>query len=571
MSVPTGREYWGLNGNDSIVGYIGADTIHGGQGNDTLSGGAGYIDLSSGTSYTIYQPDVFAFKKGDGQDVITDFNNLSTNPLWSISDVPTYFDSDWGYYTSYGHNQYNKWHTIRFDDVKSSEVSLSWSNDKLTIKYGNGDQIVDFLPVLQQNGSSLMTALKEIEFSDGVTWDTQTFLNKIGQLNGTAAADKLIGIKGALNNIYGYSGDDRLTSVNQLDRLHGGSGNDVYIVKNDWVKIDELFSEGNDTVVSYVNDFQLSSSAYVETIIAGGVNDINLSGNGLNNLLIGNSGNNRLDGNEGNDRLYGRGGNDTLLGGYGNDIYYINSNDLVDIREYEYQGIDTVSASISYTLSNDTLNLSIEKLVLRDSGDAHLVTVAGQQVEDYRVYKDLSATGNDLNNTIVGSFGHNTLAGGKGSDLLIGGIGGDTYVFNRGDGSDTVVEQDILFINFTKYLDGVAYQTSICGSAQIDSNTIDFSSAADSSQLWFVHKGNDLQVSVIGTADKVTLKNWYTGYNNNQIFTNFKASDGKVLLESEVESLVNAMAAFSVPAANQTTLPTSYQSVLNPVLAANWS
>ena len=47
-------------------------------------------------------------------------------------------------------------------------------------------------------------------------------------------------------------------------------------------------------------------------------------------------------------------------------------------------------------------------------------------------------------------------------------------------------------------------------------------------------------------------------------------SDGKVLLDSQVQNLVQAMAAFAPPAAGQTTLNASQQAALAPVIAANW-
>jgi hypothetical protein len=41
-------------------------------------------------------------------------------------------------------------------------------------------------------------------------------------------------------------------------------------------------------------------------------------------------------------------------------------------------------------------------------------------------------------------------------------------------------------------------------------------------------------------------------------------------LDSQVNNLVNAMAAFSPPAAGQTTLSAAYATALNPVIVANW-
>ena len=65
-----------------------------------------------------------------------------------------------------------------------------------------------------------------------------------------------------------------------------------------------------------------------------------------------------------------------------------------------------------------------------------------------------------------------------------------------------------------------------------------------------------------------TLTNWYLG--NQYHVEQFKTSDGKVLLDSAVQNLVQAMAAFSPPAAGQTTLAANYATALNPVIAANW-
>ena len=45
---------------------------------------------------------------------------------------------------------------------------------------------------------------------------------------------------------------------------------------------------------------------------------------------------------------------------------------------------------------------------------------------------------------------------------------------------------------------------------------------------------------------------------------------GIMMLDSQVQNLVNAMAAFAPPAAGQSTLPAAYATALTPVLAANW-
>ena len=87
-------------------------------------------------------------------------------------------------------------------------------------------------------------------------------------------------------------------------------------------------------------------------------------------------------------------------------------------------------------------------------------------------------------------------------------------------------------------------------------------------QLWFRQVGNSLEVSVIGTTDSFTISDWYLG--SEYQVEQFKTADGETLLESQVQNLVQAMAAFAPPAAGQTTLPQNYAPTLNPVIAANW-
>jgi Ca2+-binding RTX toxin-like protein len=156
--------------------------------------------------------------------------------------------------------------------------------------------------------------------------------------------------------------------------------------------------------------------------------------------------------------------------------------------------------------------------------------------------------GNSGINSLSGLAGNDTLDGGAGADTLTGGTGNDTYKLGRGYGVDTVVDTDATVgnIDVAQFLTGVA-----------------------NDQLWFQHVANNLEVSIIGTTDKLVVKDWYLGSADH--VEQFKTTDGaKTLLDTKVENLVSAMAAFAPPAAGQTTLPTNYQSTLAPVIAANW-
>jgi len=346
-------------------------------------------------------------------------------------------------------------------------------------------------------------------------------------LTGTTAIN---GTGNALDNVLiGNSANNMLSGGAGADTMIGGAGNDIYVVDNVADIVTENLNEGIDLVQASVTT---TLAANIENLTLTGTAAINGTGNTLDNVLTGNSGNNTLTGGAGNDRINGGTGNDTMLGGTGNDTYVVNvASDIV--TENASEGIDTIESRVTLTLANN-----VENLVL--TGTAAI-----------------NGTGNTLDNVLIGNSGANSLSGlagndildgGASADTLTGGVGNDTYVLGRGYAADTVVENDATAGNtdIAQFLSGVA---------------------AD--QIWFQKVGNNLETSIIGTTDKLVIRDWYLGtaYRVEQ----FKTTDGtKTLLDSNVQNLVNAMASFAPPAAGQTTLPTSYQTALAPVIAANW-
>ena len=139
------------------------------------------------------------------------------------------------------------------------------------------------------------------------------------------------------------------------------------------------------------------------------------------------------------------------------------------------------------------------------------------------------------------------LDGGTGDDYLNGGTGSDRYLFGRGSGKD-IIDNFEMSANSTDIL-------SFGNDIKVD-------------QLWFRKAGRHLEVSIIGSNDKVTINNWYSS----KAFRveQFKTADEQTLLSSQVDALVSAMAAFAPPAAGETVLPPDYQAQLTPVIAANW-
>lgn len=95
-----------------------------------------------------------------------------------------------------------------------------------------------------------------------------------------------------------------------------------------------------------------------------------------------------------------------------------------------------------------------------------------------------------------------------------------------------------------------------------------FSSDIVADRLWFQHTGSDLRVSVTGGSETVTLRDWYAPTEDRP--STIVSGDGKQLVSSQVENLVQAMAAFSQPTTGTIALTQAQHASLQPILAANW-
>ena len=137
--------------------------------------------------------------------------------------------------------------------------------------------------------------------------------------------------------------------------------------------------------------------------------------------------------------------------------------------------VDTVRASVSYTLS-----ANVENIILTGTAD-------------------INAIGNDQNNVLTGNDGNNQLNGGGGIDTMIGGKGNDAYALdqfaelaliqeNANEGNDTL----ITLFNATDL------------NSTIDLNRNNLKNVENLSVVGagaFTLAGNDLNNTLIGNAD----------------------------------------------------------------------
>lgn len=593
------------SGDDTLDAGGGSDTISGGLGNDLLVGGAGndtyFLNVGHGVD-TIIDVDSAA-----GNVDVLQFNNVSSTQLRGLNKsgndlVIAYGTTDQVTIQNYFNSTDNRIEQIQFSD------GVTWSHSIQTTGSGNdlllgtlGESFMlgglgDDIYVVDSIGDTVLEYVNE--GVDLIRSNVTIGLLAANVENLTLMGASAINAKGnGLSNlIIGNAANNILNGGSGNDTLKAGLGNDTYVVDAVADVVTENLNEGTDTVQSSVSIGSLAVN--VENLMLMGTAAINGTGNELANYMVGNGANNGLSGGLGGDIIRGGLGNDTLDGGDGSDwVDYrdmsaavtVNLSNTSTAQNTGAAGLDLLTnfENIFGGSGNDTLIGNVNANIIRAGlGNDSLDGGAGIDYADYRDFNGaltvnlalttaqntgaagtdtlinfenvLGGAGNDtlsgnaLANRIEGNVGNDLLSGAAGNDALLGGAGNDTYQFARTDGQDVITDTDATAGNS----DVLAFQTGVAND-----------------QLWFKHSANDLVVSVIGTTDQVTIKDWYVSgastLNTASVIESISAG-GKALSYTKVEALVNAMAVFTAPAAGQTTLPSAYQSSLNAVIAANW-
>jgi serralysin len=158
------------------------------------------------------------------------------------------------------------------------------------------------------------------------------------------------------------------------------------------------------------SNISIAYGTIIENATGGGGDDT-IIGNDVDNILLGNAGTDTIQGHLGNDTINGGTGADSLLGGAGYDLYFVDT--IGDsVVELANEGTDTVSSSISYTLTDNVDNLVLTGSATDGTGNA----------------LDNLITGDSISNHLNGGAGNDRLVGGDGVDFLTGGAGNDIFV-----------------------------------------------------------------------------------------------------------------------------------------------
>lgn len=554
-------EYHGTDGNDNMQGGSRGDRIFGGAGDDKILGGGGN-DIIFG---------------GDGNDRI--FVEGGDNYLYGDAG-DDHIEGSWGNDHIYGGEGNDTLYGYDGDDYldggAGDDILQKWGrgNDTFRFGFGYGNDLVD---------TQAYSGQETIELSPEVRASDVTFSRDNGDLLITLSDGSTMRI---------YKGLDFRSNF-FVEKVHFTNGLDEDIDLKELVPVMPVYgTDGNDN---------LSGDEYNNTYY-GGKGDDYLYGDRGNDFLFGEDDNDTIKGGDGDDYLDGGAGNDVMDGGNGNDTYRFGFGYGSDvIREGKTgQGLDTIEMAPDVRASDLTFSRSgiVNILITLTDGSTLLIENMGNTDQNYlnsavETIHFTNGIDNDINlleyvekmplygtengesltahenlpMTIYGEGGNDTLNGGQKDDRLYGGEGND--ILYGKDGND--------------FLDGGAGNDLLSGWSGDDiyqfgvdygMDTIEEYRGNDTLRiadvgydlLWFSREGNNLKVSINGTNDSITIKNWF--YSSDCVVETIE-TDTHTLSHTDVNQLVQAMAGFNPPSgsiAQDATL----SSALDDTLQQTW-
>jgi Ca2+-binding RTX toxin-like protein len=334
LALPNGGSIaQGLSGDDQITGGDGPDLIYGDAGNDALSGGLGDDTLHGGL-------DADSLDGGDGQDSLRggDGNDQVAggsghDRIWGDGGADSLLGGDGDDWIDAGPGQDsvdagagNDAVLIGGDrDGESDTADGGEGYDVAEYDYGQSTQGVTF-KVSETNqqidpAGGIDTLLN---FEERKVWGTQHG----DSLTGSIRRDNLHGRDGD-DTIEGLGGNDYISGDGGSDSLSGGDGDDFITAGrqgdsgNDTVDggagwdIVEYAYWGWSTPIDFVSNWNASGNFTQEDPGGGvdtltGIEEVQVVGSVVNDLIVGDAGRNRIMGNMGDDTLTGGGGEDTF-------------------------------------------------------------------------------------------------------------------------------------------------------------------------------------------------------------------------------------------------------------------
>ena len=516
--------FTGTSGNDTLIGSLANDTLTGGAGADLLNGVVGsdtyVLNLDSGGQDTVIAG------AGDTLRFVTAADPATLRIEWvNADDLTVRRASD-----TTGANQVlitggagflngrtSGVLTVAQADGTSAALS-SWApyaSHKTTYESLERDlknnQLIGVGFAGQDDMSGVAptgSMVYTVSLDGGAGNDTlRAGAGANNRLSGGDGNDVLYGGTASMNGLFGDAGDDVLYSNGNFDQLVGGAGADTYVIGAGQVGT-TLLADAQDTVKLAFKRSDMS----IQRQAADGSVTVNFGGTAAAPSA--------------SFKVLAPTGIDTFK------LSFADGSTLAwkDVMVEATKPLPPANLTLTGTAKADTLK-----------GGAGNDTLSGLAGND-------SLSGAAGNDSLDGGAGADTLQGGTGNDTLVGGTGNDTYLFAKGDGQDRIVDTDSTLFN---------------------SDVLKVSGVA-TNQLWFKRTGNDLEVDLLGTQDKVFVQNWFKG-SANQVEKITAADSGKSLTVTKVNALVSAMAAFSFDTSATSTLPSNTPAAITKLVASSWA
>lgn len=527
----------GTNASETLDGTGLADEIEGLLGNDTLRGGD--------------NGDTYYYTRGDGSDVIDDvmtnplFRNadslilmggigltdLRVERVGASADIKLFVDDanssillkNQAAYTALGYDgQYAL--NNRIEAIFADGMTLNWldlqdmtirtyttdANDT-TYGFGTSDQFY------ASAGDDTLIGLDggdTYAFGRGSGHDTihdqrqylDTFVS--GILGHSWGADDVVTFG------FGVTADDvdfaRISGTKDLLVTIRDTGDSLRITNQFDGRMMDLFGLIGLQWFDKIETFKFADGAtktwqdVLQIVTTGGDGNETLVGDFYADTLDGKAGNDFLDGaDDGDTYLFGRGdGQDVISDNPGYVIYPaadtlqfkagVAVSDVVFARD---GATDDLLISIAGTIDQIRIVKQYEVIETGPFG-----AQAAHQIEQFK-WADgttktwaqvaaaiIDAAGTSGNDTIIGTHGNDTIRGRGGNDTLKGGNSSDTYIFNLGDGADTIDD----------------YAGNILAGNE---DTVSFGAGIAPEDIQIQRSGaNDVILKVAGTTDQVTIK-----------------------------------------------------------------
>jgi Ca2+-binding RTX toxin-like protein len=513
------------HGDDYIDGGSGEDVIRGNGGNDTIIGGLGVDHMGGGAG-----DDVYILNVGDSFydpagliEVIDDQEGVNTIRFGvgiTADDVTAQVWDD-NLQLSFGSND-SVWlqggangnAVSQFEFADGSE--LNWSEFfgrayKTPLDLASGDFGASLFggagddSLLTFGGHSLISGGAGNDTLGGAGGDIFLFsagdgADLISESGLDANAPNIVRFGAGVSRdmlSFAMQGNDLLV------RVGFGTG-DSLLIQN--------FRTDTFTGATTINRFEFqdgSSLSYAEVrdeqgfVYIGGDAAESQSGTASTDRMLGLGGNDVLDSGGGDDFLAGGAGDDVMRGGAGYDSYYVGNFEGIDRIEEVDDGSGN-ELQFGYGITPDNLSISTTEagdlvfslpnagqLTVVDGfgsdGVRHISNVLFQEGTEWSAQDILAhylSGASDGDDYLHGTRADDTLAGGKGNDTLVGDEGNDLYLYNSGDGADTII--DIAGFDTLRFGEGV-----IPDDWTIASN------------------GQDLLIRHVSGTDEITIQGWF--------------------------------------------------------------